>query len=51
MEWGYSRQETKGAVRTAVWRRESVEEKGYLDFYPLGPFPQFNFWTKFLTAK
>lgn len=51
MEWGDTRQETKGAVGTAVWRRESGKEKDYLDFCHLGLFPQFNFWTKFLTAE
>lgn len=35
----------EGTVRTAVGRRENGEEKDYLDFYYLGFFPQFNFWT------
>lgn len=48
VEWGGSRQEIEGTVRTAVGRRESGEEKDYLYFHRLGPYPQFKFWTKFL---
>lgn len=51
MEWGGSRQEIEGAIRTAVGRRESGKENNCLNFYHLGLYLQFNFQTKIFISQ
>lgn len=51
MEWGGSRQEIEGAVRTAVGRGESREEKAYLDFYTWDPIPNLTSGLNFLNRQ